>query len=277
MSSPPTAEPAGQTNKAFEILSTNSLPQFKKELNTWNENAPACLLIGQELACWLKDNLWNTKYSKKYIQEFDSFSFDSFSFNLVFPQKWWSSGKSYWTQGRRRHNQTSSCEDPLWQLRFSNRTDSVYKCDSVPAKSVEMTGCAWTAINYSASLSPDLVTKNVVNRIITAEQCPYYISVCFQPARHLIELIIAALKSQIALWTRRLFRKIVRYILFGSMRSELRLDYDNNLNVMQIAKKSFVYLECWLETLNAITLVLKTAHVRDLERQQLCCNLSSPL
>ena len=154
---------------------------------------------------------------------------------------------------------------------------SVYKCDSVPAKSVEMTGCAWTAINYSASLSPDLVTKNVVNRIITADQCPYYISVCFQPARHLIELIIAALKSQIALWTRRLFRKIVRYILFGSMRSELRLDYDNNLNVMQIAKKSFVYLECWLETLNAITLVLKTAHVRDLERQQLCCNLSSPL
>ena len=51
------------------------------------------------------------------------------------------------------------------------------------------------------------------------------------------------------------------------MRSELRLDYDNNLNVMQIAKKSFVYLECRLETLNAITLVLKTAHVRDLEKQ----------
>ena len=124
-------------------------------------------------------------------------------------------------------------------LRIPNRTDSVYKCDFVPAKSVEMTGCTWTAINFSASLSPDLVTKNVVNRIITADQCPYYISVCFQPARHLIELIIAALKSQIALWTRRLFRKIVRYILFGSMRSELRLDYDNNLNVMQIAKKIF--------------------------------------
>ena len=51
MSSPPTAEPAGQTNKAFEILSIISMPRLNrldfKKLNTCNENASSCLLIGQ--------------------------------------------------------------------------------------------------------------------------------------------------------------------------------------------------------------------------------------
>ena len=46
MSSPPTAEPAGQTNKAFMYCQQSRCLDFKK-LNTYNENASACLFIGQ--------------------------------------------------------------------------------------------------------------------------------------------------------------------------------------------------------------------------------------